>query len=726
MSNSSRRMEEETGFPFLPPCQAGCPLEQDVREYLRLITLGEFGRALEVIRTQNPLPSLCGTICTHPCEDNCRRQKVDEPLSIRALKRAAVEFAPPAESSRRAPGFSGDPAAGFQEKVAVIGAGPAGLTAASDLAQKGCAVTVFEREKQPGGAPRSYIPLYRLPDAAVERDIEALRDFGVEFRTGREFGRDFSLQDLRDEGYKAIIIAAGLPFSRSLSIQGAEHKDVLAAMPFLKAVKLAAPEGGGYNLTGHEVIVIGGGNVAIDTARCAVRCGARMVRLVCLESEQESPAFPPEVEAAKDEGIELYYSWGPASIRIAEERITGLDIIQCTRVFDENRRFNPSFNEQRKSFLSGDTIIVAIGQAADPEILHNAGLPPDSRNHPAFDPVTGRVSPEGVFLCGEIATGPGTAVEAMADGRQTAGTVFAYLKGFLYKTSVAESGPSQTSVREPETGCKEPLPELEADVAAKIKKIPRQDIPSLAPGERSDNFLQVEKGYTMAMSLLEGGRCLSCATGVRYTEAKCSRCLTCLRSCPYGVPRLNDASELSLREHQCQACGLCLTLCPSLALQSQCNASALEWENALESELNALADARGSAPSILILTCGRGAFALPEFKRWISKEKPPNIALIKSPCISAVDTTHLLQAFQKGADGVIIAGCAEDGQNACPFFQTIYWAGQRVSRAGELLEEAGIAKERIVLATLSQEEIACFGQTISKILNRIQKAGIRD
>ena len=203
MANSSNALKE--GSAGIPPCQAACPIHQEVREYLRLIAIGDFNRSLEVIKRANPLSSVCGTICAHHCEDECRRQNVDEPLSIRGLKRAAVEFG-------RAD-FAAPANVDADKKVAVIGSGPAGLIAAFDLALQGCPVTVFEREKMLGGAPRNFIPLYRLPDETVDLDIENLKKLGIEFKTGVEFGTDFGLEELKKQGFKAVLIAVGLTAS---------------------------------------------------------------------------------------------------------------------------------------------------------------------------------------------------------------------------------------------------------------------------------------------------------------------------------------------------------------------------------------------------------------------------------------------------------------------------------------------------------------------------------
>lgn len=687
----------KNGFSNIPPCQAGCPIHQDVREYLRLIAAGEFSRSLEVIRRNNPLASVCGNICAHYCEDECRRQIIDEPLSIRGLKRAAAEYG---EASCHVP--PADP----QKKVAVIGSGPAGLLAAFDLVMQGTDVTVFERETLAGGTPRNYIPLYRLPDETIERDIEALKKLGIEFKTGIEFGTEFSLEDLKKDGFKAVVLATGLTAGLSLSIPGAGHKDVLKSLQFLKASKRE-----GFRLDGREVIVIGGGNVAMDVARSAVRCGAAKVRLVCLESAEEMPAFPWEIREAREEGVEFNCSWGPAEISIRDGKIAGLDVHECISVFDGKKMFNPRFNDQKRGFIPGDTVIVSIGQTLDLETVRRAGVSVDDSGRLEFNPVTMKTSVQGVFACGDIVARAGTAVKAMASGRMAALAVAAYLEGKAYSCSAGDNRDFL------------PLPALEADVAANVKKIPRQEIPVLSAKERRDNFSPVEKGYTMAMAVWESLRCLGCAAGAQQIVEKCVNCLTCLRTCPYNVPVIDGTGELLIRENQCQACGLCLTVCPNLAVEFR-GLYLSEAEKKLEHELRAMPASANGAPAILVLTCGLGDFALPGFNEGFMKYKPKNVAVVKFPCISKIDTIHILEAFKLGVDGVIIAGCTEEG-NLCPFQKTLYWAGQRAKRVQYLLNEAGIEEGRFVFVRLFPEEIARFAEAISEILCKMQELGKR-
>ena len=694
MTNSNGELQE--GSAGLPPCQVACPIHQEAREYLRLIAVGEFDRSLEVIKRTSPLSSVCGTICAHHCEDECRRQNVDEPLSIRGLKRAAVEFG--------CADFPAPAAVDEAKKVAIIGSGPAGLIAAYDLALQGCRVTVFERENVLGGAPRNFIPTYRLPDETVELDIENLRKIGVEFKTGIEFGTDIMPDDLRKDGYKAILIAVGLTASRGLPLTGADHEDVLMALTFLKAAKRD-----NFRLDGKEVIVIGGGNVAMDVARSAVRCGAAKVRLACLESDEEMPAFSWEIEEAKEEGVEMNCSWGPTGIRIENGRIMGLEAQECTAVFTDGV-FNPCFNENNKSLIPGDTVIFAIGQAADVDAVRKAGVAADERGRLEFDPNTMRTPISDIFACGEIVNGPSTAVKAMANAKVAALAIYNYLDGKPFAPSMIEE--------------QEALPVLADDVGEQVKKISRNEIPILTAKERSDNFTPVEKGYTMAMAVWESRRCLGCGAGAERIVEKCADCLTCLRTCPYNVPVVSEEGDLKIRDHQCQACGLCLTVCPNLAIDFR-TPYITEAVEQLEAVAGNLAASRNGKPQVLVLSCALGAYALPEFREEFMKNKPANMEVVRFPCISKIDTTHILKAFQLGVDGVIVAGCAADENDDCPFQKTMYWAGQRVSRVKSLLKEAGLEEERVALCSFTPEQVATFKDAVGETLTQLEELGQR-
>ncbi len=673
-----------------PPCQAACPLHQDVREYLLAIATGDFDRALAIIKDTNPLPSICGTICAHHCEDECRRHDVDQPPSIRGLKRFAVE-----NSKAKAP--RSEVAPGSKGKVAVIGGGPAGLTAAYDLARQGCAVTVFDREPAMGGAVRHYIPLYRLPDGAIDVDIEEIAEQGVEFKPGFELGRNLSVEQLQSEGYGAVLIALGLPVSRGLDIPGVEGEGALYALNFLKDVKR-----NNFHFEGNPtVIVVGGGNVAMDVARSAVRCGAAAVKVVCLEGAGEMPAFPWEIEEAKEEGVEFNNSCGPHAVIRENGKITGLEMIECCSVFDSAGRFSPTYNQDNKTVVTGDLIIFSIGQGGDPGPLKGQ-VDLDERGRVVFDRKTMSTSKPGVFACGEMVTGPGTAVQSMQNGRVAAKAILAHLDGEDFDGGALE---------EPVA-----LEKLDPEVAEKIVRVERHVIPMMEPAERVKHFQQAEYGYDVVTAIKEARRCLTCLAGAERIDDLCANCLTCVRVCPYDVPVVNEDGTVSIRTEQCQACGLCLSICPAYAIRFR--APMVEEAAAnIEPAAKELLQRANGGPAVLAVTCGYGAFALPE----INGYKADNLVLVRYPCVAKIDTVHLLKAVESGVDGIIVAGCKEDEQSDCPHKDAAGWIQKRIGHVNALLEEMGLGAGRIVYLELAVSEADEFERVIQEAAEQFKE-----
>ena len=672
-----------------PPCQSACPVHQGCRDYLFAIATGDFDEALSVIKETNPLPFVCGTICAHHCEDECRRNDVDKPPSIRALKRFAVEYGkakvkPPADG----PKVSG--------KVAIIGAGPAGLTAAFDLVRMGADVTVFDRENAAGGAVRHYIPLYRLPDEAIDQDIDEIAEQGVKFEFGVELGKDITIDKLEQEGYQAILLSMGLPVSRGLNIPGAEGDGVLNALPFLQAVKRE-----GFKFEGNPtVLVIGGGNVAMDVARSAVRAGAGKVRLACLECDEEMPAFEWEIEEAKEEGVEFNPSWGPQAIVRDGGKITGLEVVECSCVFDPEGRFNPSFNEENKMVLDGDIVIFAIGQGGDPEPVRGA-VDIDDRGRVVYNSKTMTTSRKGVFGCGEMMMGPGTAVQAMANGRLAAQAICRYLEGEPFNAADLE----EVAV----------LEALDEKVTGEIGHSDRLAIPMMTPEERVRHFKQAELGYDVETAIREARRCLTCAAGACQDEELCTHCLTCVRVCPYNVPVVGEDGKVTVRNDQCQACGLCLSVCPVYAIHFR--APYVEKAvNAIKPAVEKALAGKNGEPVMLAITCAYGAFALPEF---VNKEHK-NVALVRYPCVGKLDSVDILKAFELGVDGVVVVGCSESDKFECQYKDVEYWSNKRVVHAQDLLEALGMERDRVTYAALAGEEIANFGQVVAEAAEKIK------
>ncbi|MCP4756036.1 MAG: FAD-dependent oxidoreductase [Proteobacteria bacterium] len=402
----------------LPPCSRSCPLGQDVRGYIGLMAEKRFAEALELIRETNPLPSVCGTVCHRPCEALCLRGTVDHGLSIRSLKRFAADF-----DGGKAKTPSADISGGT--KVAIVGSGPAGLTAAHDLAGRGYRVEIIEAHHRAGGMLAWAIPDFRLPREILERDIEYLEKRGIAIRTGVRFGSDLSISSLKKEGAQAVVIATGTMNNRELGLENEKgYPGYLDCLSFLKGFS----EGEKIRL-GKRVLVIGGGNTAVDTARAAVRLGADRVTVVYRRGLEEMTADRDEVNQACDEGVEIEFLTVPVGFVVSKDRITGLKCVGTELVkFLGVRRKRPVIVEGTERVMEADTVIAAVGQLPDADEI--AGGFSSKVGPKAFSKLNdgSMVSGlEGVFAAGDFVNGPTSVVEAMASGRKAAGAVDEYL-----------------------------------------------------------------------------------------------------------------------------------------------------------------------------------------------------------------------------------------------------------------------------------------------------------
>lgn len=487
----------------ISPCKGTCPAGTSVQGYVALIGQKKYREAWEVNRRVNPFPGICGRICHHPCEVECRRADQDEAIAIRSLKRFC------ADQVYKDPEFKlPDPLPILhEEKVAIIGAGPAGLSCANYLTQMGYKTTVFEALPIAGGFLSSAIPEYRLPQDTVNTEIDYLKALGIEIKCNQKLGRDFTINELKDKGYKAIFLGVGTSIGRKLNLTGEDIPGVIQGLDFLTDARLGKLDlkSNGSKI-GNKVLVIGGGNVAIDAARVALRKGAKEVQMVCLESWKEMPAHSWEIREAIEEGIKINNSWGPHRFLVENGKVSGLEVKKCTSVFDEQKRFNPKFDESVKNSFAADTILITIGQAVDwSGLSQEKGLETGRGGTIQVDPVTRKTGIEGVFAGGDAVKGPGSAIEAIDSGRKAALAINAYLRG-------------ESISLEPE----EPLI-VEAEIAERPKKVKRQAMPTMAAEERKLSFIEMEQGYTEEMALREALRCLQCAI--------CSDCRECEKAC---------------------------------------------------------------------------------------------------------------------------------------------------------------------------------------------------
>ncbi len=553
------------------PCMQACPVHTQAGRYVSLIAEGRFEEAYRYARQPNPLASICGRVCGHPCETACRRGQFDAPLSIRALKRFVTERYGP-ESRNPLDLFPEKPKVTHPERVAVIGSGPAGLAAAHDLALLGYAVTIFEAAQVPGGMLHLGIPEYRLPRDVVQAQVREILALGPELRLNSRLG-DFSLSDLRREGFQAILLAIGLHRSRDLILPGRDLDGVITGTDFLLNVNL------GYQFSiGKRVAVIGGGNVAMDVARSALRqqqrqtldalsssvlpdqlteperdvvmkelmdvtrtamrLGAREVHMVCLESRQEMPAFEEEIEEGELEGLKIHASRGPRRFVGEDNKLAGLETVHCASVFDAQHRFSPVFAPGTESVLACDTAILAIGQTSDLSFLApQDGIETTRQGTVKIDPQTLMTTAPGVFAAGDIAFGPRLIISAVADGKKAAEEIDRFLRGPAWKPKPRYV---QITVLD------------DHQMAQEYDEYSRLSVPTIALDRRT-GIAEVEVGYTEEQARLEATRCLKCwintiFEGNEAEGTECILCGGCVDVCPENCLQFVPLSQLRIPE----------------------------------------------------------------------------------------------------------------------------------------------------------------------------------
>ncbi len=400
----------------LPICQATCPVRQDVRGYMRLIAEGRYGEAIELIREANPLPSVCGYVCHHPCESACTRGRVDDPLSIRSLKRFVTDY----DDGRLNPPSVGKPKG---KKVVIVGSGPAGLAAGHELARMGYQVEIIESYREAGGLLAWAIPAFRLPREILQRDIDYIRKMGVTIKTGMHFGSEVKISGFRKDGADAVILATGTQKSLKMNIENEDHhRGYLDCLDFLKACSDQRDVA-----LGNRVLVIGGGNAAVDTARSALRKSGARVTILYRRSLEEMPADREEINDALREGIKIEFLTAPKKMLVSGEKVKGLQCIKTElRDADQSGRKRPVPVEGSEFVIEAGTIISAVGQQPDYEPVVN-GLASGSKVL-SIDRETLQANADGVFAAGDFVTGASTVVEAMASGKKAAQAVDRYLE----------------------------------------------------------------------------------------------------------------------------------------------------------------------------------------------------------------------------------------------------------------------------------------------------------
>lgn len=495
------------------PCRVACPAGVNVQGYIALIRGGKYAEALELVREAMPLPGICGRVCFQPCEAECRRSQIDEAVSINALKRFLADFEARQETRSQGSQESALPGTGGAgkrpEAVAVIGSGPAGLAAAHYLASVGYPVTVFESQPEPGGLLRYGIPAYRLPKDILNREIRILEKAGIQIRTGTSLGRDVTLDGLRGQGYRAVFLATGATAEQSLGIEGEDLPGVVSGIEFLRKVNAGETVG---DL--GDVLVIGGGNAAVDAARSALRLGARSVEMVYRRSREEMPASPWEVAAAEEEGVKARFLAAPVRI-LAGGGNGAPGAVELLRMElgdpDASGRRAPVPVKGSNFTLAADTVIVAIGQAPTVHFAAGENLRVTSRGGLWIDD-SYQTSIEGVFAGGDVTAGPSSVVEAVAGGHKAAEAIRCYLQGLPLPAS------RRVSHLKP--------PRRAPDVRA-YDPAPRHEMPAEPPAGRSRDFREVERGYAEETARAEARRCLDCGG--------CSECLECVKACQAGA-----------------------------------------------------------------------------------------------------------------------------------------------------------------------------------------------
>ena len=514
------------------PCKTACPAHIAVQGYLKLAAQGKYREALQLIKRENPFPAVCGRICNRRCEDACTRGTVDQAVSIDEVKRFIAQQDLDAETrfvpEKVIPKVDGE----FAEKIAVIGAGPAGMSCAYYLAEKGYRPTVFEKEARPGGMLMNAIPSFRLEKDVVEAEIDVLRQLGVEFRCGVEVGKDVTIAQLRQEGYKGFYVAVGLQSGGRLPVPGGDAENVISGVDFMRDVNLRDKK----SLSGR-VVVIGGGNIAADVARTAVRCGAENVSLYCLEGYDEMPMGEEDRSECERDGVAVYAGWGPREVSVEGGKAAGVSFVKCLKVKDENGRFAPVYDENTVQVAPCTTVLFCIGQKAEwRELLSGTAVEFDPNGTAKADPVTYQTAEADIFVGGDAFTGQKFAIDAIAAGKQGAVSLHRFVQG-----ATLTIGRDRRQFIE--------LDKKSALIAVdSYDNTPRQRV---GYNEALRNTFRDERvAFTAQQVRAETARCLGCGASI-VDPNKCIGCGVCTTKCAF------DAIHLHREHPECSTMYAC-------------------------------------------------------------------------------------------------------------------------------------------------------------------------
>ncbi len=735
------------------PCTLACPAGVNVKSYVSLISSGRFREALDVVREQNPLPGICGRICTHPCEDYCTRNEIDSPVAICWLKRfvADYEIHHPESQPEKVIQF-------HKENVAIIGSGPAGLTAANDLIRKGYGVTIFEALSKPGGMLIAGIPSFRLPRTILDIEIEAIRRLGVTIKTNHKIMGKDAITSLMANGFDAVFIAVGAHKGKKLNIPGeTKYKGIIDCVDFLNQANFSsAPD------LGKKVIVIGGGNSAIDSARTAVRLKPKEVHVVYRRSRKEMPANAAEIEEAEKEGIRFHYLAIPKKIIGEKGKVTGMEYIQAKLGKpDTSGRRRPVPIIGSETTIEANSIISAISQEPDLEFLgKNHGLDLTTWNTFSVNNNTLATNMPGIFSGGDAVTGPGTVIDAIAQGHIAARSINQYLKKEPLQSDVENVVPKEWEFKVDKT---------------QLEPLHRAAMPMIDIPKRKNNFKEVENGFDEATAVKEASRCLRCgpcsecyicvsecgkeislATGLNdqnesifripshyksftssptpwfgslvkdnqskeitvnsaipfVEESLCRDCGDCVDICDYDaislVPKQDDMFIAKIHNDICRSCGTCVSVCsPSAIIPRYANKA---W---LDQKLSTLDPVK---KNVVVFSCQwNGSHidgtAFPDFQT-----KHTKILFSHFMCTGRFESSFVFQALNRGADGVLVTGCSSE---ECHYNFGVHQAQKTVDITRQLLHLLGWESSRFGYAQIKGGNPKKFTQAVKNFAEHL-------